>query len=125
MVTLAAPAPAQGTVVAVSDSSKLLSAPSSVTVPAGATSASFKVKAGRILKAQTATVTASLNGVSFSVTLQLSNGALAGIRQLRRNDVVLLAGIPSSPLLFSRPGVYGAGADPAAGLYLGFSGFCG
>ena len=70
-VTLSGPAPAGGTAVALSDNSKYLSAPHSVTVPAGALSAGFSVRASRVRWAQRATLTAKLGAVTKSVTFQL------------------------------------------------------
>ena len=70
-VTLAGPAPSGGVVVALSDSAKLLNTPSSVTVAAGSTSATFVASAQSIRHTSSETVTAKLGTISKSVTLQL------------------------------------------------------
>src|ERR1019366_8150100 len=56
--------PASGSVVALSDDSTSLTVPTSVTVHAGSASANFSATAGTITSDQSATITASLAGVS-------------------------------------------------------------
>ena len=78
-VTLSAPAPAGGAVVALTSSNSSAQVPASVTVPAGATSVAFSVTPSVVSAKQTATITASFRGVSLSksVTLmQISVGTL-------------------------------------------------
>jgi hypothetical protein len=72
MVTLSAAAPAGGSIVALATNSALLSAPSSVTVAAGAVSAGFTATAGQISSNQSARVTATLNGSSQSASIALT-----------------------------------------------------
>jgi Concanavalin A-like lectin/glucanases superfamily/Bacterial Ig domain len=82
-VRLSAAAPSN-TVVALSDNSALLASPASVTVAAGASSASFTVTAGTPTTSQSATLTATLGTSSFSASLTLQ-------------APVLLSGLSCSP----------------------------
>jgi len=70
-VTLSAPAPAGGVVGSISDNSAYASAPTTVTVPGGATSASFTVSTTRPPKNQTATITATYDGVVRTAALTI------------------------------------------------------
>jgi hypothetical protein len=71
-VTLASAAPAGGTVVSLAGNSSALIVPTSVTVPAGATSATFTYSTTRVGATYTRTITASLNGVSKSSNVTLT-----------------------------------------------------
>jgi hypothetical protein len=55
-----------------SSNSSVVSVPAAVTVPAGATSASFAVSTDRVKRTQTVTIKASYNGGSVSATLTLT-----------------------------------------------------
>jgi hypothetical protein len=69
-VTLTGPAPAGGAVVALSSSNPgAASAPSTVTVPAGATSASFTVSTSSVLFSTSSNISASYNGTTRTATL--------------------------------------------------------
>jgi hypothetical protein len=69
-VTLSAPAPAGGVQVTLSSSNAgVASVPLSVTVPAGATSATFKVSTSVILVSTSATISASYNGSTKTANL--------------------------------------------------------
>ena len=70
-VTLSKAAPASGSVVALSDDSASLTVPTSVTVHAGFTSADFSATTRNITSDQSATITASLAGVSKTAALSL------------------------------------------------------
>ena len=70
-VTLSAPAPAGGAQVALSSNNSAAQVPSSVTVPAGATSATFTVSTSAVLSSTSATITASFNGAARSATLSI------------------------------------------------------
>ena len=59
-------------VVAIASSSQFLSVPSSVTVPAGQSSATFTALAGTVNSSQSAIVTATLNGQSQQATIALA-----------------------------------------------------
>jgi LmbE family N-acetylglucosaminyl deacetylase len=71
-VTLNGPAPAGGAVVALTDNSSACSRPNSVTIPAGATSATFTVTTGLVVVTTTCTVTGTYQGTSRSDTLQVT-----------------------------------------------------
>src|SRR5579883_2280457 len=72
--TLNQAAPSGGTAVTLANSnSATLSVPTSVTVPAGAATATFSATAATITTPQTANVTATLGTSSFSVSFTLSN----------------------------------------------------
>jgi hypothetical protein len=68
-VTLSGPAPAGGAIVALSSSSGAASVPSSVTVPAGASSATFTVRTSGVLLSTSATISATYNGTTRTATL--------------------------------------------------------
>ena len=68
-VTLSAPAPAGGATVLLSSSNGAASVPSSVFVPAGATSATFTVNTSIVLISTSATISASYNGTTRTATL--------------------------------------------------------
>ncbi len=72
-VTLGGPAPSGGAIVALASSnSSVASVPATVTVPGGATSASFIVSTKRVNRTKTATITASYNSSSVSTTLTVT-----------------------------------------------------
>jgi hypothetical protein len=68
-VTLTGPAPAGGAQVLLSSSDGAASVPSSVIVPAGATSATFTVNTSFVLISTSATISASYNGTTRTATL--------------------------------------------------------
>jgi len=68
-VTLSAPAPAGGATVMLSSSNGAARVPSSVFVPAGATSASFTVNTSIVLLPASATISASYNGTTRTAGL--------------------------------------------------------
>ncbi len=70
-VTLSGPAPAGGAQIALSSNNGAASVPSSVIVPAGATSATFRVNTSIVLITTSATISASYNGTSRTATLAL------------------------------------------------------
>jgi len=70
-VTLSGPAPAGGAQVALSSNNSAASVPSNVIVPAGATSATFRVNTSIVLFSTTATISASYNSTSRTATLAL------------------------------------------------------
>jgi uncharacterized repeat protein (TIGR03803 family) len=72
-VTLSSAALSSGAVIALSSSdASTVTVPSSVTVPAGAKSASFTASTKRVKKAKAVTVKASYNGVAVSATLTVT-----------------------------------------------------
>ena len=70
-IAISTSAPAGGVVLTLTSSNSLLSVPATVTVPAGAVTASFTAKAGSVNANQTAVITASLNGVTQTASLAL------------------------------------------------------
>ncbi len=71
-ITLTKAAPTGGAVVTLAGAiANVLTLPASVTVPAGATTATFTAKAGTIATAQTATLTASYGSSKVSASLSL------------------------------------------------------
>lgn len=68
-VTLSAPAPASGSIVALSSSNASVTVPSSVTVQAGHSSATFTVNTLAVSQSASATITASLAGIVRTATL--------------------------------------------------------
>src|SRR6266446_104648 len=68
-VTLTGPAPAGGAQVFLSSSNSAARVPSSVIVPAGATSATFTVNTSFVLISTSATISASYNGTTRTATL--------------------------------------------------------
>ncbi len=81
-VGLTSVAPNGGTAVALSSNSSLLPVPTaSVTVPAGSLSANFTATAGTIPSSQTATLTATLSGVSKTASISLIAASAIGFVQ--------------------------------------------
>lgn len=70
-VTLSAPAPAGGATVALASSNGAASVPSSVTIPAGATSATFTVNTSIVIVATSATISATYNNTTQAATLSV------------------------------------------------------
>jgi hypothetical protein len=68
-VTLSGPAPTGGAQVVLSSSNGAASVPSSVTVPAGTSSANFRVNTSAVLFPTSATISASYNGITRSADL--------------------------------------------------------
>lgn len=72
-VTLGGSAPLGGAVVMLSSSNtSIVSVPPTVTIPGGASSASFAVSTKRVKRTKTATIRASYNGSSVSATLTVT-----------------------------------------------------
>jgi hypothetical protein len=71
-VTLSAPAPAGGATVALTSSNGAASVPSSVTVPVGATSATFAVDTSTVVVATSATISATYNNTTQTATLSVA-----------------------------------------------------
>jgi len=70
-VTLSAPAPAGGATVVLSSNNGAARVPSSVFIPAGATSGNFTVNTSIILFSTSATISASYNGTTRTATLSV------------------------------------------------------
>ncbi|MBV9401988.1 MAG: hypothetical protein JO062_28700 [Bryobacterales bacterium] len=71
-LTLSAPAPSGGVVVALSSSSGSATMPTTVTVPAGSVAASFTIATAAVSSNQTATITASYAGSSAQAMLTVT-----------------------------------------------------
>jgi uncharacterized protein (TIGR03437 family) len=71
-VVLSAAAPSGGAVVALSSGSSEASVPATVTVPAGANSATFTISAGTVSSSKTVTITASYDGSSAQANLTVA-----------------------------------------------------
>jgi hypothetical protein len=76
-VTMSGAAGSGGVMVALSSNNGAVTVPSTVMVPAGATSASFTASVNAVSSAQTATLTASAGGVSESLGLELGASSIA------------------------------------------------
>ena len=74
-VTLSAPAPSGGAVVALSDNSSAATVPASVTVPAGASSRTFTVTTTTVTTSTSVTITGSYAASSRTVNLTVNPGA--------------------------------------------------
>jgi len=74
-VILSSPAPSGGVVVLLSDNSSAASEPSSVTVPAGSTSATFTITTNPVTSVTQVTISAVYGGVTKSATLTLTVSA--------------------------------------------------
>jgi len=79
-VTLSAPAPSGGAVVAISSSNPIAAiGPASITVAAGATSATFKITTASVASSTAVTFSASYNGSVATAVLTVSPVALSSI----------------------------------------------
>ncbi len=76
-VTLNAAAASGGLTVGLASNNSAVTVPASVAVPAGATSASFTANVSPVSTMQTATLTASADGISESFALQLDAAVIA------------------------------------------------
>ncbi len=86
-ITISGAAPSGGIPIALNSSSASVSLPGSVTVAAGAKSATFLAKTASVSTTTTATITASLGTSSQSVTLTVNAPLLAGV-SLNPSNVV-------------------------------------
>jgi len=77
--TLSGAAPAGGMIVKLSSSDSAASVPASVTIPAGATHASFTIKTVSVASATPATITGTLNGISESAGLTINPPSVTGL----------------------------------------------
>jgi hypothetical protein len=98
-VTLSGPAPAGGAQVALSSNSTTVArVPSSVTVAAGATSASFTIGTSAVTSSTAVTISASFGGASrsASLTVALAPSSLPTLSSLRLNPSSVIGGLESS-----------------------------
>lgn len=78
-ITLSGPAGIGGTPVATSSSTNSVTVPGTVTVPFGQSSATFTIQTSAVASPTSATVTASLNGVTQTAALAISTPVLASV----------------------------------------------
>jgi len=78
-VTLSGPAPAGGIIVKLESNQSAATVPPAVIVGAGKSSATFSVKTVAVTAQTSATITASLNGVSQSAPLTINSAVLASL----------------------------------------------
>jgi WD40 repeat protein len=71
-VTVGSPAPSGGLVISLASSMSSATAPKTVTIPAGKTSATFTVKTKSVKSSTTATITSTFAGASLSSVLTIS-----------------------------------------------------
>jgi uncharacterized protein (TIGR03437 family) len=111
-VSLASGAPLGGAAIYISSSTAQLSVPGSVTVPAGATAASFSAMASAVSSTMPAQITASFNGLSEGavLTLNAAKSASAPSKADTGTDVTLPTSDSSEPVAVPEPGT--AAAQP-------------
>ena len=96
-VTLSGPAPAGDAQVLLSSSNTAVaSVPSSVTVPAGATSATFTVTTSTVAASTSVTISASYGGVSKTAALTVTPSAPPPLSSLALNPASVVGGAQSS-----------------------------
>ncbi|HXK02687.1 MAG TPA: hypothetical protein VMS37_09815 [Verrucomicrobiae bacterium] len=100
-VTLSAPAPAGGAVVALSSSASTATVPATVAVAAGMSSAIFTVSVGTVASNQTVTITASYGGISKQTTLMVLAPATAVFSSLLTTLTYSPTGYPSGAFLLT------------------------
>jgi len=92
-VTLSGPAPSGGFVVSLSSSNtNVATVPSTVTVPAGATSANFTISTRAVSSATSVTITASAGGVSRSATLTVNPSPSVTLQSLTISPTSVVGG---------------------------------
>ena len=109
-VTLSGPAPAGGAQVALSSNNGAASVPSSVAVPAGATTANFTVSSSVVTASTTVTISAAYGGVSKSATLTVTPPPLPTVSSLTLNPTSVIGGAQ-----YSTGTVTLSGPTPAGG----------
>ena len=98
-------APSGGAVVGLSSNNTLLGTPASLSVAAGATAATVSLTAGTISAAQTAVLTATLNGSSKAVSFTLSPPANSGsVSTASVSGSASLASLTCTPTTLSSAG---------------------
>ena len=95
-VTLGGPAPAGGAQVALSSNNGAASVPTSVAVPAGATTQTFTVSTSAVTASTTVTISAAYGGVSKSATLKVVPPPLPTLSSLTLNPTSVIGGVESS-----------------------------
>lgn len=98
-VTLASAAPAGGALVSLSSASGAITVPSDVTVPQGATAATFGIATSPVATLTAATLSASYNGTGKTTTFTVTPAAPPAIATLRLNPTTVIGGNPSTGTL--------------------------
>lgn len=111
-VTLTAAAPTGGAVVVLTRVGSAFDIPGSVTVPAGATSATFPISTTPPATTTTGTITASYNGVDRSTSFTV-NPVPAALASLGTNPGTVTGGDPSTGLVTLTTGAPPGGATIA------------
>src|SRR5205807_1857642 len=95
-VTLSGPAPSGGAVVSLSSSNPSVAAvPAGVTVPAGASTASFAVTTGAVVASTTVSITASFGGATRTASLAVTPPPVT-LSSLTLNPTSVVGGVQSS-----------------------------
>jgi len=118
-VTLSAAAPSSGAQVSLSSSDTTVAqVPSSVTVPAGATSATFTVTTSAVAASTSVTISASFGGVTKTASLTVKPPQLPTLASLTLNPPSVIGG----PLIGSSTGtVTLSGPAPSGGAQVALS----
>ena len=95
-VTLSAPAPANGVVVALSSASNAAVVPASVTVGQGASSANFGITTSGVATQNLITLSATYNSVTKTTTLTVNPVAAVAMAALALNPAIVVGGISST-----------------------------
>ena len=91
-VTLTGGAPSGGAVVSLSSSSSVATVPASVTVAAGATTATFSIGTISVAANQTPTISASFGGVTKSATLNVTGASGVSLASVTANPTTVKGG---------------------------------
>jgi hypothetical protein len=111
-VRLSGAAPTGGTVVSLASNNTLLPVPAaSVTVPAGATSTTFTATAGTVTSNQTATLTATLSGVSQTASISLAESGAAPVTSICGETGQSATDFQNADWPFATPCVTGSDAN--------------
>jgi hypothetical protein len=91
-VTLTGKAPASGALVTLSSANPAATVPSSVTVPANASSANFQVNTSAVSSATIGNITAAYSGVTKSAMIAVNAAARAILSSLALNPTAVVSG---------------------------------
>ena len=116
-VTISGLAPTGGAPVALSSSNAAASVPSSATVPAGSTTATFAISTSAVAASTPITISASYGGVSTSTSLTVTPPPLPIVSSLTLNPTSVIGGLQSSTATVTL-----SGPAPAGGAQVILSG---
>jgi len=122
-VSLSSAAPASGLAVALASSSAAVTLPGNVTVPSGGVSAGFTATAAAVTTPQAAILTATANGSSGSLTLQLNaaSGVLSASTAMVAFGSVSLNSLGTQTLTLTSTGTEAVTINAAVLTGVGFS----